>query len=159
MRLGFGASCVSHQNFAPEIAAGCLYFVWCRIRDVSNGYLVQLPRPTYNAPMSNPLDVYVFRDGPFAPSGDTVVCVGERAPVEAHLGSGQVQSLFRGSAVYTNDATKQDYIGVWGVRKTSRLRRLLREQGAQLVIHAKPPPGVRLRYFTTSPKGAIPQNQ
>jgi len=107
----------------------------------------RLMRLPYNTPMSTLLDVYVFRDGPFAPRGDTVVCVGDRAAVEAHLGRGQVQTLFRGAAVYTNDATKQDYIGVWGVRKASRLRRLLREHGAELVIHAEAPPKARLRHF------------
>ncbi len=99
--------------------------------------------------MSTALNVYVFRDGPFAPRGDTVVCAGDRDAVEACLGQGEVQILFRGAAIYTNDATKQDYIGVWGVRKASRLRRLLRECGAEVVIHAGPPPEARLRHFTT----------
>ncbi len=103
--------------------------------------------------MSTALNVYVFRDGPFAPGGDTVVCAGERAGVEACLGRGQVQILFRGAVIYTNDATQQDYIGVWGVRKASRLRRLLREGGAEVVIHAGQPPQARLRHFTTLGNG------
>ncbi len=111
-------------------------------------------RLPYNTQMSTLLNVYVFRDGPFGPGGDTVVCVGDRAALEALLRRGRVQTLFRGAAVYTNDATKQDYIGVWGVRKASRLRRLLREHGAELVIHAEAPPKARLRHFVSLKEGA-----
>jgi hypothetical protein len=104
--------------------------------------------------MSAPLNMYVFRDGPFAPSGDTLVCVGERIAVEAHLGLGQLQILFRGAAVYTHDETKLDYIGVWGARNGSRVRRLLREHGAKLMVHAEPPPGTRLRFFSAAGKAS-----
>jgi len=106
--------------------------------------------------MNTPLNLYVFRGGPFAPDGNTMVCVGERGGVEAHLGYGQVQTLFRGAAVYTDEATKQDYLGVWGSRNASRMRRLLREHGAELVIHSGAPPGARLRHWTTYGKGTNP---
>jgi hypothetical protein len=98
--------------------------------------------------MTTPLIAYLFRDGHFAPAGNTVVCVAERAAVEAVLGRGQLEVLFKGGAVYTNDAAKLDYIGVWGVRNASRLRRLLRERGFDLSISRTRPPSARLRYFT-----------
>src|ERR1700722_10205351 len=103
--------------------------------------------------MSSSLHVYMFRDDHFAPAGNTLACVGEKAKIELRLGDGQVETLFTGAAVYISDATKQDYLGVWGARNASRLRRLLRERGAELVIHPKPPPGIRLRHWTISRKG------
>lgn len=98
--------------------------------------------------MNARLTTYLFRDGHFAPSGDTVVCVADRATVEAALGRGQMEVLLRGGAVYTDNATKLDYIGVWGVRSASRFRRFLRECGFEIVIDRQRPPNVRLRYFT-----------
>ena len=94
--------------------------------------------------------VYLFRDS-FAPAGNTVVCVGEKERIETALGSGQIKTLFHGEAVYTNAAIKQDYLGVWGTRNASRLRRLLREQGVELIIQRTRPPDTRLRYYTTQP--------
>lgn len=99
--------------------------------------------------MRTPLDVYVFRDRHFAPIGDTVVCVSDRESMEEVFAGQRMQALFEGRAVYTSDETKQDDIGVWGKRKASRLRRLLREHGADLRVHRVPPPGVRLRHWTT----------
>ena len=97
--------------------------------------------------MDTRLTTYLFRDGHFASSGDTVVCVADRAAVEAALGRGQLEALFQGGAVYTDVAIKLDYIGVWGARNASRLRRFLRERGFEIVIDRGRPPNARLRYF------------
>jgi hypothetical protein len=99
--------------------------------------------------------VYLFRDSHFAPSGDTVVCVGAKAGSSPNLGCGQVESLFKGFAVYTDRSVSRDYIGVWGIRNASRLRRLLRERGAALAVRKMPPPSARLRYFKTLKKFTI----
>jgi hypothetical protein len=98
--------------------------------------------------MDTRLTTYLFRDGHFAPSGDTVVCFADRAAVEAALGRGQLEALFQGSAVYADDAMKLDYIGVWGARNASRLRQFLRECGFEIVIDRQRPTNVRLRYFS-----------
>lgn len=99
--------------------------------------------------MRTALNIYVFRDRHFAPAGDTVVCIGGRGSIEALLGNKPIPGLFTGQAVYTNDETNQDYVGVWGKREASRFRRLLRERGADLLVHRVPPPGVRLRHWET----------
>jgi hypothetical protein len=98
--------------------------------------------------MATRLTTYLFRDGHFAPSGDTVVCIGDRVTIEAALDRGQLEALFQGGAVYTDDMMKLDYIGVWGARNASRLRRFLRERELEIVIVRQRPPNVRLRYFT-----------
>ncbi len=100
--------------------------------------------------MTSPLTIYAFRHGSFAPGGDTAVCVGERTRMEAVFGRDGVQELFDGKAVFTNDALKLDYLGVWGVRNASRLRRLLREQGVEVIVARTSPPDARLRYFSHS---------
>ncbi|HEY3847631.1 MAG TPA: hypothetical protein VGL95_11005 [Acetobacteraceae bacterium] len=105
--------------------------------------------------MSAYLTVYLFRDSHFAPSGDTVVCAGAKAGIESYLGGGQVESLFKGFAVYTDRGANRDYIGVWGIRNASGLRRLLKERGAALTVHKVPPPNARLRYFKTLKKFTI----
>jgi hypothetical protein len=99
--------------------------------------------------MQTPLDVYVFRDDHFAPAGSTVVCAADKNRVDALLGHAQVDATFSGAAIYTNDATKQDFIGVWGARNAPKFRRLLREHGAEIVVHQSPPPNARLRYWNT----------
>jgi hypothetical protein len=91
--------------------------------------------------------VYLFRDHTFAHSG-AIVCVAERPAVEAVLGCARLEELFQGRAVYTNDAIKQDYLGVWGNRNAARLRRFLRECGADVTIVRGRPADVRLRYFS-----------
>ena len=100
--------------------------------------------------MNQPITIYLFRDS-FAPAGNSVVCVGEKERIEAALGFGKIKVLFHGEAVYTNDTTKKDYLGVWGTRNASRLRRLLREQGSKLIIQRTRPPNTRLRYYSTQP--------
>jgi hypothetical protein len=60
----------------------------------------------YNGGMCPLVTVYLFRDVHFAPTGNTVVCVGERNTVETVLGGGRLEALFKGKAVYTHGETK-----------------------------------------------------
>jgi hypothetical protein len=93
--------------------------------------------------MTSPMAVYLFRDS--LPSGsNTVVCVGEKERIETAFGGGQLAVLFKGEAIYRNDTSNRSYLGVWGARNASRLRRLLREQGVELLIKRTRPPNTRL---------------
>jgi len=74
-----------------------------------------------------------------------VVCVGRREQIEHLLGTGTLEALFFGYAEYTDDQDGR-FLGVWGARNASRLRRLLREQGAEVTVHHAPPPA-RLRIW------------
>ncbi|HEU0097142.1 MAG TPA: hypothetical protein VFQ67_00070 [Allosphingosinicella sp.] len=82
--------------------------------------------------------MYLFRSHVFAHNRDSVVCVGPTAEIEALLGRGFVQAEF-GGAVFYRDDRERELIGVWGRRKASRLRRLLREKGAEIVVHRASP--------------------
>ena len=78
-----------------------------------------------------PLDVYAFRSSAFARHGDSVVCIGARKQLESLLGAGMLSATFFGYALYrASDET--EYIGA---RNASKLRRLLRERGAQVTTH------------------------
>lgn len=113
--------------------------------------------------MADTLDVYVFRDPHFAPDGDTLVCVAERAKLERFIPKDEVAHAFSGHAVYRRGngnrvlsfvgaliRRKRTYVGVWGKRNTSRFRRFLQERGAHLAIHRHAPPDLRLAYWTTA---------
>lgn len=97
-----------------------------------------------------PIDVYAFRSCAFARNGDSVVCIGARKQLESLLGAGMLSATFFGYALY-RDPNETEYIGVWGARNASKLRRLLRECGAQVIIHRESPPEVRLHHFATNP--------
>ena len=115
--------------------------------------------------MAHTLDVYVFRDPHFAPDGDTLVCVAERAKMERFIGKNEVAWAFSGVAVYRREGRtrsgilslvsalvwrKRTYVGVWGRKNASRFRRFLRERGAELAIHRNAPSDIRLAYWTTA---------
>lgn len=107
--------------------------------------------------MPDPLDVFVFRDPHFAPDGDTLVCIAERAEMERFIPKGEVESAFSGHAVYSRNERgglllrrRRTYVGVWGRKNASRFRRFLRERGADLKIHRAAPANLRLAYWTTA---------
>jgi hypothetical protein len=100
------------------------------------------------------IDAYVFRDAAFAKSGEAVVCAIEKREADILLGAEWTSRLFGGCAIYTNpDGT--DFVGIWGNRNASRLRRFLRECGAELILHHSRPNGARRRYYSTR-KGSRP---
>ncbi len=100
----------------------------------------------YSAHMNSSMAVWLFRDS--LPSrSNTVVCVGEKESIDTAFGGGQLAVLFKGEVVYRNDKTRT-YLGVWGARNASRLRRLLREQGVELLVKRTRPPDTRLSSLT-----------
>jgi hypothetical protein len=103
--------------------------------------------------MRRRLTVYIFRDPNFAPAGDTMVCIAPEARLERFIPREELASAFSGYAVYwrwevgtlwLQRRLRQRYIGVWGARNVSRLRRFLTERGATLVIKSHPPSMSRL---------------
>jgi hypothetical protein len=110
------------------------------------------------AQVNAPLDVYVFRDPHFSPSGDTLVCIAERRRLERFMTRQEIAHAFSGCATYRGSDgggswlshwLRSSYVGVWGRKNTSRFRRFLRERGAELTIHRGAPSQIRLAYYTT----------
>lgn len=108
--------------------------------------------------MNAPLDVYVFRDSHFAPSGDTVVCIAEQKQLEQFMTKDEVAHAFSGCATYRRWDVgrswllrwlRRNYVGVWGKKNAARFRRFLRERGAELAVHRTTPSHLRLAYYST----------
>lgn len=99
--------------------------------------------------MEHAMDIYLFRSTRFARNGDSVVCVGRRGPIESLLGVNGLEATFFGFAEYVDNSGER-FLGVWGARNASRLRGLLRERGAELLVHRAEPPA-RLRVWETRP--------
>ena len=86
------------------------------------------------------LNVWTFRSG-FAGRGrDTRVCVFDEAVMCSFISREEVEAHFFGYVLFSSLPSKMGYLGVWGARNSSRLRRMLRESGAELAIAATPPP-------------------
>ena len=98
--------------------------------------------------MMEHLEVFVFRDASFAPSGDTLVCIAEKSAMERFISKKEVSWAFSGCATYRRWPWKT-YVGVWGRKNASRFRRFLRERGAEIAINREAPEGVRLAYYST----------
>lgn len=106
----------------------------------------------YEAPMSQTLPLYTFRDRHFAPAGNTVVSAAPLSRVVKVYGGGGLKgesgliAAFGGAATFRDEDTGDLYLGVWGKRNTSRFRRQLREAGANIVTIKTPPPGRLVRF-------------
>jgi hypothetical protein len=91
----------------------------------------------------NPLTVYLFLDR-VSKGGEAIICVAEKSEIYPAIDRREIEGLFAGSILYKDDRRNKDYLGVWGARNASRLRRLLRERGFDLAIERKRPAGIRL---------------
>jgi len=91
--------------------------------------------------------VYLFKNGNFAPAGNTIVCAAPRDLVVSVFGGGGLyesnglSASFGGAAFFRQEETGAYYLGVWGKRNASRFRSALRRGGAVLDIVREPPPG------------------
>ena len=99
--------------------------------------------------MIDPLHAYVFRDPSFAPSGDTVVCIVDAATVSRFMDKEEIERAFSGYASYKQWPFRE-FVGVWGRRNTKRLRRFLRDRGAEIVLHRARPGRLRLTLWATN---------
>ena len=97
---------------------------------------------------STPIEMYVFRDTAFAPDGDTLVCIALESVVIQFIPKDELSEAFSGYVTYQNWPFK-GYLGVWGRRNASRLRRFLRERGAELIINRGKPDGAALGVYAT----------
>ena len=57
----------------------------------------------------------------------------------------EMSDLFGGLARYEDKKTGEEWIGVWGARKASKFRRLLREHGTTLIVVKSIPTKLRMK--------------
>jgi hypothetical protein len=74
-------------------------------------------------------------------------CIGPKAFVEAHFPRAELTQAMGGWATFTRG--DETWLGVWGARKTSRFRRILRERGAVFTLERKLPRGIRRGVWVT----------
>ena len=91
------------------------------------------------------MDLYQFTDSLKNWKGSAArVCIGPRSAISAFMDRDEMETLFGGYIIYESSGGDQ-YMGVWGGRKASRLRRMLRERGATLHLLPDLPPGLRVK--------------
>ena len=94
------------------------------------------------------IQVHVFREMLYAPERDAVVCIVLERSITRYISIEELDHAFSGFVKYHKlDGTQ--YIGVWGQRNASRLRRFLRERGAQLTIIDSKPQSAKMKSAKT----------
>jgi hypothetical protein len=97
------------------------------------------------AESSPPVTVYVFRGFSTDTVDDTVVCAAPVDSVTSVFGGGGdfdtngLSSAFGGCAYFRNAETGAALLAVWGARKASKFRALLRRYGMKIqIVKARP---------------------
>ncbi len=99
------------------------------------------------------IEVFSFRDGSAGRGEATNVCVVRREHTEHVLPLSELDAVFRGYVLYEAE-DGAEFVGVWGGRNASRLRRLLRERGASLQVR-RSSPEARLKRWVTHGKAKV----
>lgn len=92
---------------------------------------------------------YEFSDAAFVVGSDPVVCVAPLSALEAHMTLAELDEAFSGYASYRQAPWMKRYVGVWGRKNCQRLRRFLRERGADIVIYRERPSRLGLASYRT----------
>lgn len=99
--------------------------------------------------MAEQVPTYEFTDAGFVLGSDAVVCIAPLESVLPYMTLDEIGQAFSGYASYQQAPRLTRYVGVWGGRNCRRLRRFLRERGADLVLHRKRPARLRLTTYRT----------
>lgn len=92
---------------------------------------------------------YEFSDTAFVVGSDPVVCVIPFTALKSYMTLGELDDAFSGYASYRQAPWMKRYVGVWGRKNCQRLRRFLRERGADIVIHRERPLRLKLARYKT----------
>jgi hypothetical protein len=100
--------------------------------------------------MVQQIDAYEFQDTAFVVGSDPVVCVVPLSMLASYMTLAELDDAFSGHASYRQAPWMKRYAGVWGRKNCQRLRRFLRERGADVVIHRERPSRLVLASYKTS---------
>jgi hypothetical protein len=98
--------------------------------------------------MRPPLVVSAFKDELKA-GGPQTVCVGPRAAVQDAVSRNELTELFGGYILYVDRITGAEFLGIWGARKTSAFRSVLRSRGLSVEIKRRKPGNLRVKLWVT----------
>lgn len=99
--------------------------------------------------MVHQIPAYEFSDTAFVVGSDQVVCVVPLSMLEDYMTLAELDEAFSGYASYRQAPWMKRYVGVWGRKNCQRLRRFLRERGADVVIHRERPSRLGLASYKT----------
>jgi len=92
--------------------------------------------------------VSAFKDDLKA-GGPQTVCIGPRAAVQNAVSRNELTELFGGYILYVDRITGAEFLGVWGARKTSAFRSLLRGRDLVIEIKRRKPGNLRVKLRVT----------
>jgi len=102
--------------------------------------------------MARQLPVYEFTETAFIVGSDPVVCIAPLSTMRLYMTVAEIDEAFSGYASYRQAPWMKRYVGVWGRKNCQRLRRFLRERGAEVLLHRERPEGLRLASYKTHRK-------
>ena len=102
--------------------------------------------------MAQQVPVYEFSEAAFVVGSDPVVCIVKLSDVRRYMTLAEIDRAFSGYASYRQGPWMRRYVGVWGRKNCQRLRRFLRERGAEVALHRERPDHLRLTSYLTRGK-------
>jgi hypothetical protein len=101
------------------------------------------------ARMTRQVHAYEFAETVFVVGSDPVTCVVPLSELRGLLTVSQISVAFGGYASYRQMPWLKRYVGVWGRKNCQRLRRSLRESGAEVALCRERPARLRLTSYVT----------
>lgn len=102
--------------------------------------------------MPRQVHVYEFSEPAFVVGSDPVVCIAPLSMLRLYMSVAEIDEVFSGHASYRQAPWLKRYVGVWGRKNCQRLRRFLRERGADVALHRERPGRLRLASYKTHGK-------
>lgn len=99
--------------------------------------------------MAHQIHAYEFSETAFVEGSDPVVCVVRLSMLDGYMTVSELDEAFSGYASYRQAPWMKRYVGVWGRKNCQRLRRFLRERGADVVICRERPSRLFLASYKT----------
>lgn len=99
--------------------------------------------------MAHQITAYEFTDAAFVVGSDAVVCVARLSELQSVMALGEIAEAFSGYTSYRQTPWMTRYVGVWGRKNCQRLRRFLRERGAEITLVHERPARLRLGVYIT----------
>jgi hypothetical protein len=92
--------------------------------------------------------VNAFKDDLKA-GGPQNVCIGPLATIQDVVTQDELTELFGGYILYVDRTTGAEFLGIWGARKTSAFRNLLRGRDLIVEIKRQKPGNLRVKLRVT----------
>lgn len=104
--------------------------------------------PAITCTMAQPITLFEFPESIIVGS-DTLMCIAPLSTLLPYMTLAEINEAFSGHASYRQAPWMTRYVGVWGRKNCQRLRRFLRERGAEIILHRNRPDYLRLTSWQT----------